>query len=175
MWMLIIAAALCAWAFLIHHELTQLRLLSETAWSDLATHLTHRHTLIQQFIDALTRSDARQSQACQPLITAHAQATRITAPHEKAVTERALTSTLSALFASIDHSIQLRTNEEVMDLRQSLTKLDSVWQAAGQYHNTLVQDYNTRLTAFPDRLVAHAGKFQPKALFQPDDASRDPV
>ena len=65
---------------------------------------------------------------------------------------------------------QLRTNQEALNCRQTLTRLNEALRDAKQHYNTIVQDFNARLTVFPDRLIARAGKFEPKELFPLHDA-----
>lgn len=84
-----------------------------------------------------------------------------------------------AVWAVLIHNelVQLRVMAEGAwaDLQAQLNRrqegaanADQAVQDAARYYNTLVRDYNTKFVLLPDRLVARAGKFQPKALFEPD-------
>ena len=77
-----------------------------------------------------------------------------------------LTGALKSLFAVAENYPQLRANENFMSLQRSLTEVEEALQGARRYYNAVVRDYNTKVSMFPDHVVAQATGFKAKEFFQ---------
>jgi LemA protein len=167
---LIVVGVLLVWAILSYNGLVSLRASVESAWSDIGRQLTHRYNLMVDLVKIVNASAAHEPRVCQQVAQACAQARQATTPQEKSKAEGTLRETLTRLFAIAESSPHLRANQDFLGLQQSLRQLDEVLQGARRYYNALVQDYNTKLMLFPDRLIAQIAKFQPKPAFQFDSS-----
>ncbi len=165
-----VLAVLVLWAVVISHGLVQLRVRADGAWSDLSVQLKRRYGLIPDLVETVKGYAAYERGVFQAVTEARSRAMQATAPKEKEAAEGALTGALKSLFAVAEHAPQLRANERFIRLQQSLTQAEETLQGARRYYNAVVRDYNTKLTVLPDRFIAQAGGFRPKAFFQLDSS-----
>lgn len=171
MWgLVVILAAMLIWSILIYNGLVQLRVRSEGAWSDISVQLKRRYDLVPNLVETVKGYAAHEQRVFQQVTEARSRAMQATGPKEKEAAEGMLTSALKSLFAVAENYPQLRANENFMGLQQSLTQVEEALQSARRYYNAVARDYNTKLTVFPDRLVAQASGFPPKEFFQLDSA-----
>ena len=172
MWVaLLTVGVILVWVVAIYNGMVQLRVRAEGAWSDISVQLKRRYDLIPNVVETVKGYAAHEQRVFQQVTEARSRAMQVTGPKEKEAAEGALTGTLKTLFAVAENCPQLRANENFMSLQQSLTQVEETLQGARRYYNAVVRDYNTKLTVFPDRLIAQAGGFQPKEFFQLDSAA----
>jgi len=167
-WVLIVIGAVLLWAILVYNGLVQLRVRADGAWSDINVQLKRRYDLIPNVVETVKGYAAHEQRVFQQVTEARSRAMQATNPKEKEAAEGMLTGALKSLFAVAENYPQLRANENFMGLQQSLTQVEEALQGARRYYNAVVRDYSTKLTVFPDRLIAQAGGFQPKEFFQLD-------
>ena len=170
MWMLAVLVVLVLWAVMIYNGLIQLRVRADGAWSDIGVQLKRRYDLIPNLVETIKGYAAHEQRVFIQVTEARSRAMQATSPKEKEATEGLLTGTLKSLFAVAENYPQLRANENFMGLQQSLTQIEEALQGARRYYNAVVRDYNIKLAVFPDRVVAHVGRFTPKEFFQLDSA-----
>jgi LemA protein len=158
------------WAIAIYNALVQLRVRAEGAWSDISVQLKRRYDLIPNLVETVKGYAAHEQKVFIQVTEARSHAMQATSPKEKEAAEGMLTGALKSLFAVAENYPQLRANENFMGLQQSLTQVEETLQGARRYYNAVVRDYNTKLSVFPDQLVAQAGGFKSKEFFQLDAA-----
>lgn len=168
MWTLIVVGVILVWAVLIYNGLVGLRVRADGAWSDISVQLKRRYDLIPNVVETVKGYAAHEQRVFQQVTEARSRAMQAAGPKEKEAAESMLTGALKSLFAVAENYPQLRANENFMGLQQSLTQVEEALQGARRYYNAVVRDYNTKLTVFPDRLIAQTGRFQPKEFFQLD-------
>ena len=166
MWILAVVAIVLIWAVVIYNSLVQLRVRADGAWSDISVQLKRRYDLIPNVVETVKGYASHEQRVFQQVTEARSRAMQAGNPNDKAAAESMLTGALKSLFAVAENYPQLRANENFMSLQQSLTQIEEAVQGARRYYNAVVRDYNTKLTIFPDRLIAQATQFQPKEFFQ---------
>ena len=166
MWVLIGLAAILIWVILIYNGLVQLRIRADGAWSDISVQLKRRYDLIPNLVETVKGYAAHEQRVFIQVTEARSHAMQAANPKEKEAAEGQLTGALKSLFAVAENYPQLRANENFMSLQQALTNVEEALQGARRYYNAVVRDYNTKLTVFPDRLIAQAGRFPAKDFFQ---------
>ena len=170
MWAIAIIVVLVLWAVAIYNGLVQLRVRADGAWSDIDVQLKRRYDLIPNLVETVKGYAAHERNVFVQVTEARSRAMQATGPKEKEAAEGALTGALKSLFAVAENYPQLRANENFMSLQRSLTEVEEALQGARRYYNAVVRDYNTKLSVLPDRFIAQAGGFTPKAFFQLDSA-----
>ena len=171
MWpLIIVVGALVLWAVAIYNGLIQLRVRADGAWSDIDVQLKRRYDLIPNLVETVKGYAAHEQRVFQQVTEARSHAMQAGSPNDKAAAEGMLTGALKSLFAVAENYPQLRANENFMELQQSLTHIEEAVQDARRYYNAVVRDYNTKLSVFPDRLIANIGGFHEKQFFQLDAA-----
>lgn len=164
----LLVGVVLVWVVLVFNGLVQLRVRADGAWSDISVQLKRRYDLIPNVVEAVKGYAAHEQRVFQQVTEARSWAMQATSPKEKEAAEGMLTGALKSLFAVAENYPQLRANENFMGLQQSLTQVEEALQGARRYYNAVVRDYNTKLTVFPDRLIAQAGGFTSKEFFQLD-------
>ena len=94
---------------------------------------------------------------------------------QAAQAEGMLSQALGRLFAVMENYPQLRANENVMHLQNTLTALEDDIQLARRYYNGTVRDYNTRIEVFPASIIARQYAFQKAEFFELDNAAEREV
>ena len=170
MWGLLIVGVLVLWGVVIYNGLIQLRMRADGAWSDINVQLKRRYDLIPNVVETVKGYAAHEQRVFQQVTEARSRAMQAGSPNDKATAEGMLTGALKSLFAVAENYPQLHANENFMGLQQSLTQIEEAVQGARRYYNAVVRDYNTKLSVFPDRVIASVGGFREKEFFQLDTA-----
>lgn len=79
-----------------------------------------------------------------------------------------LNNQYKTIMAVIENYPELKTNEQFLKLQKSLIKIESQLQAARRIYNNDVTKYNTKISTFPNNLIAHMFRFKEKELFTLD-------
>lgn len=80
-------------------------------------------------------------------------------------TENQITRTMGNIMALIENYPELKSNEHVTQLLESLNETEEQISAARRFYNTAVTDYNNAIEMFPSNLVAGYMKYAAKELF----------
>ena len=94
---------------------------------------------------------------------------------QAAQAEGQLSQALGRLFAVMENYPQLRANENVMQLQNTLTALEDEIQLARRYYNGTVREYNTRTEVFPASIIARQYGFQKADFFELDNVAEREV
>ncbi len=150
----------------MYNSLVQLRVRSESAWSDIDVQLKRRHDLIPNLVETVKGYAAHEKGTFENIAKWRSAAMSATAPADRAQAEGQLTMALKSLFAVAEAYPQLRANENFMSLQNSLSQIEGDVQNSRRYYNAVVRDYNTRIQTFPANLFAGAFGFQPRQFFE---------
>ena len=91
---------------------------------------------------------------------------------EQIAASNALSASLARLVGVVERYPELKANENALRLQEELASTENRIAFARQAYNDAVMVFNTRLSVFPDLLVARMFSFVPAALFETDGASR---
>lgn len=174
MWFWIFVAALLLlvlYFVAIYNSLVSLRERAKAAWSDIDVQLQRRHNLIPALVDVVKGYAKYESSTLQKVIKARNSCERATTPAQKADAEKALTASLSKLFALAEAYPDLKANQNYLQLQQQLAQIEDAIQNARRYYNAVVRDYNAKIESFPDMLIAKRYGFTPMEFFELEDES----
>lgn len=71
----------------------------------------------------------------------------------------------NSIMAVAENYPDLKANEQFLKLQKSLVKIESQLQAARRIYNNDVTKYNTKISTFPNNLIANLFGFKEKDLF----------
>ncbi len=91
---------------------------------------------------------------------------------DDAVVEAVLAGALSRLLALIERYPDLKASSNALQLQEELVSTENRIAFARQAYNDAVMAYNTRLSVFPDMLVARVFGFVPAGLFEAEATER---
>jgi LemA protein len=154
----------------MYNSLVQLRVRTESAWSDIDVQLKRRHDLIPNLVETVKGYAAHEKGTFEDVAKFRSMAMQATTPADKAQAENQLTGALKSLFAVAESYPQLQASQEFTELQNSLNSIEDNIQNARRYYNAVVRDYNTRVQSFPANIIAGMFGFQSRQFFETDSA-----
>jgi LemA protein len=175
--LLVLAVVVLLGVFLIgmYNSLVQLRVRSESAWSDIDVQLKRRHDLIPNLVETVKGYAAHEKDTFENIAKFRSMAMQATGPVDKAAAENQLTGALKSLFAVAENYPQLQASQEFTQLQNSLNEIEDAIQNARRYYNAVVRDLNTKIQSFPTNILAGMYGFQQKQFFEAAATEREPV
>lgn len=159
----------------MYNSLVQLRVRTDSAWSDIDVQLKRRHDLIPNLVETVKGYAAHEKGTFENIAKFRSQAMQATTPADKAIAENQLTGALKSLFAVAENYPQLKASEEFTQLQGSLSQTEDAIQNSRRYYNAVVRDLNTRIQTFPTNIIAGMFGFQLRQFFEVAEADREPV
>jgi LemA protein len=160
---------------MMYNGLVQLRVRTDSAWSDIDVQLKRRHDLIPNLVETVKGYAAHEKGTFENIAKFRSMAMQATGPADKAAAENQLTGALKSLFAVAENYPQLQASQEFTQLQGSLNQIEDAIQNARRYYNAVVRDLNTKIQSFPTNLLAGMFGFQQKQFFETAAADREPV
>ena len=159
----------------MYNSLVQLRVRSDSAWSDIDVQLKRRHDLIPNLVETVKGYAAHEKGTFENIAKFRSMAMQAAGPVDKAAAENQLTGALKSLFAVAENYPQLQASQEFTQLQNSLNEIEDALQNARRYYNAVVRDLNTKIQSFPTNILAGMFGFQQKQFFEAAAADREPV
>jgi LemA protein len=173
--LLVLVAALLAWAVMLFNRLVRLRNQVRTAWADIDVQLTRRHDLVPSLVAAVKGYADHEGAVLEAVTTLRAQATSERAPARLGALEGELEHALGRLVALKEAYPDLKANQNFAQLQRDLVEVEEQLQYARRFYNGAVRDYNDAVQRVPDLLVARSCGFEAAEFFQADDEQRAAV
>lgn len=172
---LIVLLVIVALAIIIlagmYNSLVQLRVRTESAWSDIDVQLKRRHDLIPNLVETVKGYAAHEKGTFEDVAKFRSMAMQATTPADKAQAEGQLSTALKSLFAVAESYPQLQASQEFTELQNSLNSIEDNIQNARRYYNAVVRDYNTRVQSFPANIIAGMFGCQARQFFEMESAA----
>jgi len=159
----------------MYNSLVQLRVRTDSAWSDIDVQLKRRHDLIPNLVETVKGYAAHEKGTFENIAKYRSAAIAATGPADKAAAENQLTGALRTLFAVAENYPQLQASQEFTQLQMSLNQIEDTIQNARRYYNAVVRDLNTKIQSFPTNILAGMFGFQQRQFFETAEADREPV
>jgi len=145
----------------IYNSIIQLKHNVDKSESGIDVYLQQRFDLIPNLVEVTKtymnyESDILENIA--RLRTAYNQTKDINASNE-------LNNQYKTIMAVIENYPDLKANEQFSKLQKSLVKIESQLQAARRIYNNDVTKYNTKISTFPNNLIANMFGFKERNLF----------
>jgi LemA protein len=155
----------------MYNGLVQLRVRTESAWSDIDVQLKRRHDLIPNLVETVKGYAAHEKGTFENIAKYRSMAMQAATPADKAQAEGQLSTALRGLFAVAESYPQLQASQEFTALQGSLNSIEDTIQNARRYYNAVVRDFNTRVQSFPSNIIAGMFGFQAKQFFEMENAA----
>jgi LemA protein len=159
----------------MYNGLVQLRVRTDSAWSDIDVQLKRRHDLIPNLVETVKGYAAHEKGTFENIAKFRSQAMQATTPEGKAIAENQLTGALKSLFAVAENYPQLKASEQFTQLQGQLSETEDAIQNSRRYYNAVVRDLNTKIQVFPTNILAGMFGFQARQFFETEAADREPV
>ncbi len=158
----------------MYNSLVQLRVRTDTAWSDIDVQLKRRHDLIPNLVETVKGYAAHEKSTFENVTKFRSQAMQATTPGDKAIAENQLSGALKSLFAVAENYPELKASQEFTQLQNSLTQTEDSIQYSRSGYNGAVRDLNATVQSFPANILAGMFGFQQRQYFEAAAADREP-
>ena len=168
-WILIILLALIVIVVIglvvAYNRFVSQRQLIRNAWSNIETELKRRYDLIPNLVSTVQGYAAHEREIFEEVARARAAAGSAQGPAQAAAAEGPLTAALGKLFAVAENYPELKASTNFLALQQELSNTEDRIQAARRFYNSNVEQYNSRVHAFPSNLIATRFGFTDEPFF----------
>ena len=163
----VIVIALVVILIALYNGLVQKRLRVDEAFAQIEVQLKRRHDLIPNLVEAVKGYMGFEQKVLTDVTNARAAAVSAGAqgPAQQAAAENALTGTLRSLFAVVENYPDLKANQNVLALQESLTTTENQISFSRQHYNATVLDYNNSIQTIPSVLIAGPLGFTKREFF----------
>ncbi|MFL6587156.1 MAG: LemA family protein [Luteimonas sp.] len=171
----LLLAALLAWAFVVFNRPVRLRNQARTAWADIHVQLTRRHDLVPQLVSAV-QAYAGHERATIDAVPALRTRTMDTAGAATlSDLEQSLGDGIHRLIALQEARPALAASDNFAQLQTDLVDVEAQLQYARRFYDGAVRDLNDAVQRVPDTFVARLKGIGQASLLQTDDGNRQPV
>jgi LemA protein len=150
----------------MYNSLVQLKVRSDSAWSDIDVQLKRRHDLIPNLVETVKGYAAHEKGTFENVAKYRSAAMAATSTEDRAQAEGALTQALRGLLAVAEAYPQLQASQQFQSLQNSLSEIENALQNARRYYNAVVRDLNTRIQSFPTNIIAGMFNFKERQFFE---------
>ncbi len=159
-----------------YNTLVILRRRVKKAFATIDVRLKKRYDLIPNIVASVQEYMTHEKELLENISALRSRAIKKDLTNgEKIKIDQEMTSMLSSLNVQLESYPELKANENVMQLQNSLTTIEEGIANARDYYNDEVTRYNTRIYVFPDLLIAKLFGFGPEELFVAADFEKQNV
>ena len=171
--LLVIVAAIAAYAVFVYNGLVKSRQMTEEAWSGIDVQLKRRADLIPNLIETVKGYAAHEKSTFEEVVAMRnrAQAVPSGDVEGRAQAEGLLGQALGKLFALAEAYPDLKANQNFSELQASLEEIESEIQMSRRYYNGAARDLNVKVESFPNNLVAGQFGFSKREYFEIENAA----
>lgn len=167
---LVILAAIIAWAIWTYNRLIGKRNQVSEAWAGIDVQLQRRYDLVPNLLSTVKAYMKHESGVLE-------RVTRLRGSTQMDVSQRAgeesgLSRSIGRLFAIAEDYPDLKASEGFAQLHESLVEIEEALQYARRYYNGSVRDNNNLVEGFPSMLVAGMFGFKIAVFFEIELASQ---
>jgi LemA protein len=172
---LVIIIAILAGVAMMYNGLVQLRVRTDSAWSDIDVQLKRRHDLIPNLVETVKGYAAHEKGTFENIAKFRSMAMQATSPADRSQAENQLTQSLKSLFAVAENYPQLQASGQFQSLQNSLNEMEDNIQNSRRYYNAVVRDLNTKIEVFPTNILAGMFGFKERQFFEAPEGDRENV
>ncbi len=163
----IVLVVLAVFVIGIYNGLVGRRNRVDEALAQIEVQLKRRHDLIPNLVNAVKGYMGFEQKVLTDVTQARANAVAAGAQGvtAQAQAENALTGTLRSLFAVVENYPELKANQNVLELQESLTTTENQISFSRQHYNATVLEYNNGIQTFPNLVFAGMFGFLKRDFF----------
>ena len=154
---------------MMYNGLVQLRVRSDSAWSDIDVQLKRRHDLIPNLVETVKGYAAHERGTFEAVTAARANAINAQGAQAQAQAENVLSGALKSLFAVAEAYPDLKANQNFLSLQEELTSTEDRIAYARQFYNDSVMKYDNKIQSIPSNLIAGMFGFRSREYFKAEE------
>lgn len=157
---------LLIWYVIVGNNLIRLRNFKDEAWSGMDVQLKRRHDLVTNLVNSVKGYMLHEKDLLTEIAALRSQASSVRGIQQTAVTESLLSGRLNKLFAVMENYLDIKTNQNVLQLQKALVELEDDLQKARRYYNGCVREFNNKIEMFPSSIVASTKRYTKAEFFE---------
>lgn len=169
---LAVVVAIVGYFIMAYNRFASLRAGIEASWSDIDIQLKRRYDLIPALVDTVKSYKEYEASTLENVIKARQQGMHAGSVDEKAAAASMLSGALGQMFALSEAYPDLKANTNFLKLQDELSQIEEAIQSARRYYNAIVRDFNFRIEAFPDMLIAQRFHYTAHAYFELEESEK---
>lgn len=155
---------IAVWVIVTHNGFIRARNRAEESWGDVDAQLRRRHDLVPMLVETVRDHADEERTTLEVVLKARTEAMKAADGKEREKAEGALSSLLGELRGVAERYEDLQASGTFKVLEGQLAEIEAQLAAARRVYNSNVEEYNGRITGFPNSLVA-ASSFEARRLF----------
>lgn len=159
----------------VYNGFVRARVRTDEAWSAIDVQLRRRSDLVPNLVETVRGFAAHEQDTLTEVIRARGALTSAHGPAETAKADGLLTQALGRLLAVSEAYPQLKASENFLALQKDLYDVEEKVAYARQFYNANVRDFNTRISVFPQSVLANLMGLAPREFFETDETARAPA
>lgn len=172
---LIILLVLVLYLWLTYNSLVTAKVKVSEAFSQIDVQLKRRTDLIPNLVETVKGYAKHEKELLETVTAARASLVSAKGIAQKAAANNQLEGTLKTLFAVAENYPDLKASENFLELQEELSDTENKIAYARQFYNSVVMDYNTKLTVFPTVFFASALHLTPSDFFSATETEKQDV
>ncbi len=161
--------------WVVYNSLIAAKLRIQEALSHIDVQLKRRTDLIPNLVETVKGYAKHEKELLENVTKARTSLMDAKSTHEKAEANNMLTQTLKSLFAVAENYPDLKANENFAKLQEELSDTENKIAYSRQFYNSNVLDYNTKISVFPNVIIANMFGFKPAEFFAATEEERKNV
>ncbi len=175
-YILIAIAVLIIYVIATYNKLIILKRKAMKAFASIDVQLKKRYDLIPNLVAAVKEYMTHEKELLENIVALRSKAiSKDLTTGEKIKIDNKMSSMLSRLNIQLERYPDLKANQNIMELQNSLTQIENQISNARDYYNDAVTAYNTKIVLFPDLIVAKLFGFKALDLFEASEQERENV
>ena len=146
----------------------------QNAWADVDTELKRRYDLVPNLVSTVQGYAAHERGVFEEVARARSVAQSAQGAAAASAAEGPFVAALGRLMAVAENYPELKANQNFLQLQATLSDTEDRIQASRRFYNANVQQFNTRIQAFPSNVVAGLFHFTAADFFHIDEAGSGP-
>jgi len=148
----------------------------ENIFSSVDTQLKKRYDLIPNLVASVSKYMEHEKSILEEVTKLRADANKPNISDEQKITlDAKVSSALGSIMIAVENYPELKANENVMHLQNSLNEVEEQISAARRAYNQAVTDYNNAIEMLPTNFMAQAMNYQRKQVFEITEGERKNV
>lgn len=172
---LAIGGFIVLYVWYLYNDLVSSKMRVKEAWSQIDVQLRRRSELIPNLVETVKGYAKHEKNIFENVTRARSAMISATTPAAKASANEQLSNTLKSLFAVAENYPRLAASENFLQLQRELEDTEDKVAYARQFYNTAVMEFNTKLSLFPNVIVAKNLGFVPEEFFEAIEEQRKKV
>jgi LemA protein len=172
---LILVALVIGYVVSVYNQLVDLNKRVDQAKQNIDVLLKQRQNELTKLVDTAEQFMDQEEQVLIDLTKAREQAQQAQSPTEQANADQMVRNAMADFRARAEEYPELRSQENMMQLQERITDIESQISDRREFYNEAVTRYNTRISQFPYVVLARQMGFAEKELFTVSPEAREDV